>query len=292
MLFFPNAKINLGLRILRRRPDGYHDIASLMLPVDWCDILEMTPAQGEGSFRQTGTALDCPPDKNLVLKAIKAVEKHIGHSLPPLDIILEKHIPFGAGLGGGSADAAFAIMGANLIFGLGLDDDTMARIAATVGADCAFFIYDRPMEAAGIGDVLRPVDCSALSGCGILIAKPESESVSTAAAYAGVTPAELAGGVSPADALSCDINTWKDNELLRNDFETSIFALRPEIAAVRTRMAEAGAFYSSMSGSGASVFGFFDNVDSARKAAALFPDCAVHAGDALPTNVLPPQSLL
>ena len=135
MLLFPNAKINIGLHIGHTRPDGYHDIATAMVPVHWCDILEILPAVAGGSFTLAGAPLDCPPEKNLVLRALMRLESYIGHPLPPLDIILEKHIPSGAGLGGGSSDAAFALVGANAVLGLGLSADELATLAAEVGSD-------------------------------------------------------------------------------------------------------------------------------------------------------------
>ncbi len=297
MLFFPNAKINLGLRVLCQRSDGYHDIATIMLPVDWCDILEMIPAQDKkGSFRQTGTTLDCPPSKNIVLKAIGALENALGHSIPPLDITLEKHIPFGAGLGGGSSDAAFAIIGANAIFNLGLDDSALADIAAEVGADCPFFIYNRPMLARGKGEILEPVECAQLQNCGLLIAKPVSEAVSTAEAYAGVSTSHLPSERMLSEAVSdTDIASWQNNPVLHNDFEPSVFALRPEISEIKQGMKNAGALYTAMSGSGAAVFGIFGNVKLAEKAKELFGTCSVHVGPALYTpqrpNVLPAQVL-
>lgn len=292
MLFFPNAKINLGLRILRRRADGYHDIATIMLPVGWCDVLEMLPAHdGTGSFRQSGDALDCPPEKNLVLKALRNLEAYLGRTLPPLDIILEKHIPSGAGLGGGSSDASFALIGANAIFRLGLSAGELAEVAARTGADCPFFIYNRPMLATGIGEILRGADCSALAGTGLLIAKPVSEAVSTAAAYAGVTPREIDSESALTEELGRDVAGWADAGVLVNDFESSIFPLRPEIAAVKERMRTAGAVYTAMSGSGAAVFGLFPSVKLAEEARTAFADCDTFAGNALytsaPSNVLP-----
>lgn len=282
MLFFPNAKINLGLKVLRKRPDGYHDLATVMAPVGWCDVLEMTPATGnEGSFTLAGKKLDCPPQKNLVIKALIMLESEIGHKLPPLDIVLEKHIPSGAGLGGGSADATFALIGANKIFNLGLSDERLAAIAAKVGADCAFFVYNKPMFATGIGEKLTPADLSQLNNYGILIAKPNAQDVSTAEAYAHVPKAEIGDETTLANALTEDISNWSNNTLITNDFEKSIFPMRPEISAIKERMKQAGALYTSMSGSGAAVYGIFASVKLAEDATGAFGDCAVFAGKAL-----------
>lgn len=266
MILFPNAKINIGLRVLRRRPDGYHDIHTVMVPVPWCDVLEMVPAaSGRGSFNMPGgDPLGIPPEKNLVLKGLRALENHIGHELPPLDIYLKKVIPNGAGLGGGSADASFAIRGANDMFSLGLSDAEMAAVAKTVGADCPFFIYNRPMLAQGIGEILEPVDIPALQGLTVLIAKPQAEAVSTPAAYAGTTPRELPEGASLASSLRCPVSAWTDDVLVYNDFEDSIFPIRPQVAALKRTIAEGGALYTSMSGSGASVYGLFDDPAAAR----------------------------
>lgn len=282
MILFPNAKINLGLRVLRRRPDGYHDIHSVMVPVPWCDVLEMVPAEGYGSFHLSGHALGgCPPEKNLVIKAIRAVEKHLGRTLPPLDIYLHKNIRDGAGLGGGSADAAFAIRGVNEMFSLGLSLEEMAAIAATVGADCPVFIYNRPMLAEGIGERLTPVTVPGIENMGLLIAKPASQAVNTAQAYAGITPRDLTPGEDLPTALLRPIAEWAALPVMHNDFQDSIFPLRPEIEAVLQRMQALNPLYCAMSGSGASIFGLFPDVKMAEEAAALFHDCTVFAGKAL-----------
>ena len=140
MIVFPNAKINLGLRVLGKRPDGYHDISTVMVPVGWCDILEIVPSAGNGSFSLSGCALGgCPPEKNLVIKAIRALEADLGHTLPPLDIYLRKIIPDGAGLGGGSSDASFTLKAVNELLSLGISPDRLAAIAARIGAGSPVF---------------------------------------------------------------------------------------------------------------------------------------------------------
>lgn len=280
MILFPNSKINIGLRVVERRPDGYHNLASIFLPIGWSDVLEIVPGEGDG------IRLDAGPDfagedmtRNLVYKAAVAVEKYLGSSLPPVDIYLRKVVPMGAGLGGGSADAAYTIRGLNSVFNLGLDDAAMARIAVTVGADCPFFIYNRPALVTGIGDVLREIDVSFLKGYGILVAKPASEAVSTAQAYGGIYPRPLhAEPVALVDAIALPPEQWRGSDLLVNDFEKSIFVLRPEIAAVKERMYAAGALYASMSGSGAAVFGIFPTAKMAEDVAAQFGDCNYYAG--------------
>ena len=187
MITFPNAKINLGLDILRRREDGYHDIETVMVPVPWHDVLEIVPAKGEETtLTVTGRHVDCPPEKNLVMKAYRALEREV--SLPPVDIYLRKIIPDGAGLGGGSADASFTLRALNELFALGYNDEQLARVASTLGADCPFFIYNRPMLCTGTGTDMEPIDVD-LQGLDILIAKPDV-SVPTAAAYSHTTPAK------------------------------------------------------------------------------------------------------
>lgn len=282
MILFPNAKINLGLCITGRRPDGYHNLSTLMIPVGWCDILELVPGDTPGiTLHSDADFGQCPPEKNLVVKALRALESYTGRALPPLDVYLKKIIPMGAGLGGGSSDASFAIKGANELFGLGLDDAAMAEVALQAGADCPFFIYNRPALAEGVGELLTPVDMSMLDGCGILIAKPASESVSTRDAYMGAKVETLADGDTPAAAVArSEPSAWKDMPVLANAFEKTIFPLRPEIASVKERMYDCGAVFASMSGSGAAVYGIFSSVKLAEEAAASFPDCEVYAGTA------------
>ncbi len=271
MIVFPNAKINLGLQVLRHRADGYHDISTVMLPVDWCDILEITPASSaKGSFVQCGDVPPCSAADNIVLKALRALENHIGTPLPPFDIILEKHIPHGAGMGGGSSDAAFALKAVNELANLGLSDAALAGIAARIGADCPFFIFNRPMLAEGIGERLSPVDASPLSGLGLVIAKPHSEAVSTAAAYAAITP--RGDGATAVELTPAGLR----GAIYVNDFEAPITAMRPEIGEVRRRLLAKGAIYAAMTGSGAAVFGFFENAKMAEEAAAALTGCAVH----------------
>lgn len=281
MLLFPNAKINIGLNILRRRADGYHDISTVMVPVGWCDVLEMVPSQtGKGSFQLVGEDSLGLADSadNLVMKAIRALESYIGQSLPPTDIYLSKVVPTGAGLGGGSSDAAFAIRGANELYGLGLSDEDMASVAVKVGADCPFFIYNRPMLAEGIGEKLTPVTVPALDSLSVLIVKPSAEAVSTKDAYAGVEPHEPEGGRTVADAVMMPPAQWMASGALVNDFEKSIFPLRPSIAAVKEKLMTTQALYISMSGSGASVFAIYTCDKLAEEASGLFTGCDVFVG--------------
>lgn len=266
MILFPNAKINLGLDILRRRPDGYHDIETVMVPVPWRDVLEIVPGRGEdATLTVTGRHVECPPEKNLVMKAYRALAREV--ALPPVDIYLRKIIPDGAGLGGGSADAAFTLRGLNELFALGYSDADLARIASGIGADCPFFIYNRPMLCTGTGTDMEPIEVD-LTGMQILIAKPQV-SVPTAAAYARTTPA------IPDEKISTIIadnpSTWPGR--LKNDFEASVFPAYPAIAELKERIVELAPVYAAMSGSGASVFGLFAGDNLSPDTERLFADC-------------------
>lgn len=253
MVVFPNAKINLGLHILRRRPDGYHDIETLMLPVDWTDILEVVPSrESADTLVTTGRSIDCPPEKNLVMKALRLLREVV--PVPPVEIHLHKIIPDGAGLGGGSSDAAFILKAVNELFGLGLSEARLAAVAARVGADCPFFIYNRPALCSGVGTEIAPVKSPIPDGTWILVSKPEV-SVSTREAYSAVEPTEREAGlmslleaVKPAE--------WPG--MVANDFEAYVASTHPAIAAEKESIAAAGAWYASLSGSGAAVYGLFD----------------------------------
>lgn len=269
MVVFPNCKINLGLHIVARRPDGYHDIETVMYPVPWCDILECTPSSsGADSLTVTGNGVACPPEKNLVMRALNALRSVT--DVPATDIHLHKVIPDGAGLGGGSADAAFTLLALNNLYTLGLDPDTLAAVAATVGSDCPFFIYNTPMLATGRGTDLTPCHVS-LAGLSLAIAKPSGVAVSTAQAYAGVTPHTEPHAV--ADVLQSAPCSWREN--LVNHFESSIFAKAPQVATVKEHMYSHGAVYAAMTGSGAAVFGLFESPEAAEQAVANLADCTV-----------------
>lgn len=269
MILFPNAKINLGLNIVARRPDGYHDLETVMFPVAWRDVLEIVPAAGPQSTLTTlGRPVDCPPEKNLVMKALRALEAEVG-PVAPVDIYLEKIIPDGAGLGGGSADAAFALRGFNEVLRVGLSDDRLAAIASKVGADCPFFIYNSPAYRTGTGTDIELIDLHALDRYTIAISKPKTASVSTAKAYAGVTPRPATE--RSLDVVAEDPRKWSGR--LVNDFEKSIFPICPEVKRVKETFEKAGALYASMSGSGAAVYAIFDDDNMARRALASMADC-------------------
>ena len=248
MISFPNAKINLGLHVVSRRPDGYHCIETVFYPVPLCDALEIVPAE-TFSFRTYGLALDASTDDNLVMRALAAMRREA--DIPPAAIHLKKAIPFGAGLGGGSSDAAFMLKLLRQYAQLDLTDDALERIATRLGADCAFFVRNRPVMATGIGDVFRPTNIS-LAGYHIAIVKP-SVSVSTREAYAAIHPA---APVIPLDEIiTRPVTEWR--HALKNDFESPVFARHPAIGHIKAQLYDAGALYAAMSGSGSAVFGLF-----------------------------------
>lgn len=255
MIRFCNSKINLGLDIVARRPDGYHDIVTAMFPIGWGDILEIVPSpDGLTRLTVTGRVVDCPMEKNLVMKAYRTLAAEV--DLPPVDIYLRKIVPDGAGLGGGSADAAHTLLLLNDLFALALSDDKLAAVAARIGADCPFFIYNTPVLATGIGIDLAPVAVPEMEGLTVVVVKPPV-SVPTAAAYRGVTPHVPVDKL--VSSLQRPVEEWRG--LVKNDFEPSVFREYPLIAEVKSEMYAAGAVYASMSGSGSAVYGLFKNAN-------------------------------
>ncbi len=267
----PCAKLNIGLNIVGRRADGYHDIETVFYPIPLCDELEIEEADAdsfslsgipivgnvEGSPATMGAQGFGNVEQNLVVKAVSLLRSE-GFGIPPLSIRLEKNIPSGAGLGGGSSDAAFTVRMLNEMFTLGLSTEEMKRMVATLGADCAFFIEAKPAYAEGIGDVLSPIELD-LSGLFLVLVKPD-DVVSTREAYSRTTP--HVPQLSLREAVRCDITAWRDTVV--NDFEQSVFPLHPEIAALKQSLYEQGAVYASMSGSGSSVFALFREPISVR----------------------------
>ena len=268
MICFPNAKINLGLNVVSKRPDGYHNIETIFYPIPVKDALEIMPAD-ELKFTQTGIQVDAPMERNLVIKAMNALKK--SHEIPALDIHLLKAIPFGAGLGGGSADAAFMLKLINDCCQLHISDDELEAVASTIGADCPFFIRNKPVFASGTGNIFEPVDLS-LNGYYMCLVKPDV-AVSTPEAYAKVTPA--APKISLKEIIRHPVEEWK--EWMVNDFEASVFPKHPVIENIKNTLYERGALYACMSGSGSSVFGIFKEA-TALKDEARFKDCFVWEG--------------
>lgn len=271
MILFPNAKINLGLDIERRRPDGYHDIVTVMYPTAWRDVLEIVPARGETTtLTVTGNVVDCPVEKNLVMKAYNALNAEI--PLPPVDIYLHKIIPDGAGLGGGSADASFTLTGLNELLELGIDKPRLAEIAGRLGADCSFFIYNTPMLCTGTGTTMTPSPVD-LSGMTVVIVKPPF-SVPTREAYSAVTPAVAEEDIP--SILRQPVGCWRGR--LKNDFEKTVGAIHPEIHEYIDRLYSLGAVYAAMSGSGSALFGLMENDILAEEAEKEFPGCRTFVG--------------
>lgn len=268
MVVFPGAKINLGLNILRRLPSDFHEIETCMVQVEWSDVLEVVPSRSDHTtLTQSGLQLDCDPADNLIMKACRLLAAD--HALPSLDIFLEKCVPSGAGLGGGSADAAFTLRAINEVCGLQLDDRRLADYAARLGSDCPFFIYNRPMICTGTGIEMEPVDIPQIAGKWVLIVKPDLH-ISTAEAYRGATP--HVPGHTLRDLLARPIEMWR--ELLHNDFEDSLSPKYPVIPRLKAVMYDAGAIYSSLSGSGSAVYGIFGDEESARAAKSAIEDCS------------------
>jgi 4-diphosphocytidyl-2-C-methyl-D-erythritol kinase len=250
MITFPNAKINIGLNIVEKRPDGYHNIETLFYPIPIKDALEIVPSNDKKhSFHSYGIPVG-DPDKNLVMKALRLLEKDF--HIPGLEIHLEKAIPFGAGLGGGSADAAFMLKMLNEFSNLNLSDSQLEHYASKIGADCPFFIKNKPAFATGIGDLLEPVELS-LKGYFLVLIKPDIH-ISTPEAYSLVSPRNPE--ISIKEWIKKPVKEWKNG--IVNDFEKSIFAKYPVIAEIKEQLYDKGALYASMSGSGSSVFGIFD----------------------------------
>ena len=284
MIVCPNAKINLGLEVVARRPDGYHDIETLFVPVpELRDVLEVVKTDGPSELFQYGNPCDVAPQKNLCFKAYLAMKER--YCIGNIKIYLYKNIPSGAGLGGGSSDAAFTLMAINEVFSLGLSKEELASVAATLGSDCPFFIYNRPMFASGRGEILEPFDID-LSNYRIEVVTPDVH-ISTAEAYAGVdtlkfssaapsfrperdvnqkTPmsfrperAARSGEIYPPEPLPLrlnkDISEWRESVI--NDFEAVAFEKYSILRDIKESLYERGAAYASMTGSGSALYGLF-----------------------------------
>lgn len=275
MIQFINAKINIGLHIVRKRDDGYHDLQTVFHPIGLhngtprcpyplCDILEATPGGGkEDTYYFSGNAIDCPLESNLIYRAVQLYRASEGGlELPPLRISLEKHIPDGAGLGGGSADASFTLRALNALSRQPLTGSRLEALAAQLGADCPVFISNRPAYAEGVGEKLMPTDID-LSGRWAVIVKPPF-GIPTREAFAGITP--RGNRIDLRRAVMQPIEQWKD--LIANDFEASLFPRHPELLFIKETLYGCGAVYASMSGSGSAMYGIFSGRDEAEQAAA------------------------
>lgn len=286
MIQFVNAKLNLGLNIVARRPDGYHDLETVFIPVGlyngtpanpepFCDILEITPsAATQGcTFHFAGRRVDCPEEKNLVVRAGRLFENMLrerGLTAAGAEVCLEKHLPDGAGLGGGSADASFTLRMLNEMNGSPLSREELLDAALSLGADCPFFIENTPCFASGVGERLMPVDVP-LAGWWAVIVKP-TLSISTREAFSGVTPRRPQHNLT--EIIRRPVSEWRGE--MTNDFEDSLFPLYPVLGEIKSALYASGAEFALMSGSGASLYGLFPTRESANDALAAmaeeFPD--------------------
>jgi 4-diphosphocytidyl-2-C-methyl-D-erythritol kinase len=266
MISFPPCKINLGLHVVRKRADGYHDLSTCFYPVPWTDVLEIIPAS-DFSFSSSGNPIPGEAAQNLCIKAYSLLQAEF--NLPAVKIHLHKTIPTGAGLGGGSSDGAHTLRLLNQLFNLGLSSHQLQHYASQLGSDCSFFINDVPQLGSGRGEILQPI-AVALKNKFAIIVKPEIH-VSTAEAYAGVAPQSAAFPLE--QVLSLPLGEWK--EKLSNDFEKTVFAKYPLIEQIKEKLYHEGALYASMSGSGSAVFGIFSKpVDLKRQ----FSGCVYWSG--------------
>lgn len=253
MITFANAKINLGLNIVEKRPDGYHNLETVFYPIPLRDAIEIEVKENRSSkieFFQEGIQVDGMPENNLIVKAYNLLD--LLYHLPPLNIYTIKKIPTGAGLGGGSADAAFMLKLLNEQFKLDLSVQKLEELAAQLGADCAFFIQNQPTYARGIGNIFSPVELS-LKGYRMRLIKPDIF-VSTKEAFARISPKKPE--INIQEIVSQPVDKWR--ELLKNDFEESVFPQYPAIGNIKEELYRKGAIYAAMSGSGSSVFGIFE----------------------------------
>lgn len=248
MIAFPNAKINIGLHVVSKRPDGYHNLETVFYPVELSDALEMVESK-KITFTFSGISIEGPTENNLVYKAWKLLNADF--DIPPVHFHLHKVIPFGAGLGGGSADAAFALKMLNQFFSLQLNTMQLEKYAAQIGADCTFFVHNKPVFAEGIGNQFSPVSID-LSNYKIVILKPET-GVRTPEAYRNIVPGTPTFDLKKLQQT--DVEDWKT--FVKNDFEKIVFQQYPEIEKLKNILYETGALYASMSGSGSAVFGIF-----------------------------------
>ena len=279
MIRFVNAKINIGLFVTERRPDGYHNLETVFYPVGiecgmphqpdpFDDILEITTDKGPVSgcrFQFVGRRIDCPPQKNLIVKATTLFLKRYNDNFEDIakygmfEITLDKHLPDGAGMGGGSADASFILSMLNDITGNKFNEDQLLEMAMRLGADCPFFLENRPCFANGIGEKLTPIDLN-LKGYPLLIVKPDIH-VSTAEAFSGITPSPAPFDLRYLPYLP--IEEWKDK--INNDFERTVFQRYPELAEIKSSLYESGAVYASMTGSGSAIYGIYADHEKALK---------------------------
>jgi len=249
MLTFPNAKINLGLRVIEKRSDGFHNIETIFVPIPLCDMLEIIPTSSTSRFTISGIALDGKTKDNLCMKAFTLFQDEVG--CPNVAIHLHKVIPSGAGLGGGSSDAAFTLKLLASMFSPTLSHRKLVEMAGRMGSDCAFFIDNATSLATSRGEVLQPINLN-LNNLFLVLINPRIH-VNTGQAYAGISPKEPTNNLSKL--VHEPIETWQ--KTITNDFEKTVFQMHPTIGNIKEEMLSRGATYSSMTGSGSTVFGLF-----------------------------------
>lgn len=272
MIRFPNAKINLGLNVIGRRSDGFHDIETVMAPVRFCDILEIIPSHGEGlEFSQSGIKIPGAMSENLCAKAYRLFAKR--RDLQGTSIHLHKVIPPGSGLGGGSSDAAFCLRLLNEVYRTALSDRELEVMAAELGSDCPFFIRNKAVFATGRGEVMEEMTIP-LHDRQIVLVIPGIH-VSTAWAYSRIKPSRP--GISVKEIVQGSLSSWK--EILINDFEAPVFEAHPTLKRIREQLYLLGAAYAALSGSGSAMYGIFDDVPA--NVREMFPGSQVLVADML-----------
>mgnify|MGYP001237224398 CR=1 FL=1 len=248
MIVFPNAKINVGLRITSKRPDGFHELESVFYPVNWKDVLEVNESE-KLSFVSTGIEIPGKGSNNLCVKAFELIKE--AYDIPNVKIHLHKNIPIGAGMGGGSSDGAFMIKALNKLFKLKLSLDKQIELASKLGSDCPFFILNKPCYVEGVGNIMKPFDIS-LKGFKVILVYPKLH-IDTSWAYAQIIPEKSESNWQKE--LFKPVKDWK---AIKNDFEITIFDREPVIENIKKKLYAQGAYYASMSGSGSTVFAIFD----------------------------------
>lgn len=252
MILKANCKINIGLDVLRKREDGYHDLDTVMLPVSGLyDELTIEKSDGDFLFEQSGIAIDCDAEDNICTKAYRLMQQRFG--IGGVRLKLDKRVPFGAGLGSGSSDATSTLLALNSLFELQLSETELIGLAAELGSDTAFFVRNTPQICSGRGELMSPISLP-LQGLWLLLVKPDV-SVSTREAYSGVKPSIPERTL--ARRLMAPVEQWQGS--VKNDFEPSVFKLYPELAALKQQLLDSGAIYASMSGSGSSIFALYES---------------------------------
>ena len=248
MILFPSAKINLGLNVLFKREDGFHEIDSCMISIPLFDVLEILPSK-EFEFKQTGLEVDGDASNNLIVKAYELLKAK--YNIPPVFMHLQKHIPMGAGLGGGSADASFTLLGLNQLFDLKIPESELLMLAGGLGSDCPFFILNKPQIASGRGELLTDFDLD-LNGYFLKIINPGLH-IGTKEAYSNIQFSKNSKSVK--EVLTQPVSVWKEE--LKNDFEISAFLKYPQLSEIKEKLYTEGALYASMTGSGSTIFGLY-----------------------------------